>query len=143
MSKTNNQNKEFWRINLDEDVYQLIIDIQNQIKNDSKHLKISPSKIGNWIIKIFHQKYFKKEKEALIEAFFDKKEFINEYLKGLANDENLIQKMEEAIAHLRGIGGMGVTKGIVKSSKASEDNGLKQKKIKKMIGNEAVINSSV
>ncbi|MBF0361166.1 MAG: hypothetical protein HQK49_09150 [Oligoflexia bacterium] len=135
MSKTKTNNKEACRINLDEEVYQLVVDMQNQIKSESQHLKLSPYKLNNWIIKCFHQKYFKKEKEALIEAFFDRKEFVNEYLKSLSNDDKFIQKMEEALVQLRKIG-------ITGEHNFVGDNGLKQRKIKKILGDEAVTNNS-
>jgi len=78
------------RIIIDERAQQALSSMLETLKNEGKFIRINSSKLSSWIIYFFFEENFKKEKEKIISAHFNTKE----YLKGLASKIDVQEEAE-------------------------------------------------
>ncbi|MBF0298176.1 MAG: hypothetical protein HQK51_05615 [Oligoflexia bacterium] len=82
----------------------------DDLKNESKFLKMNITKLCEWIIDNYQNKYYQKEKQRIIEDHFNQKEFLKDALGGLSADEDVFKKIQDLINKTKNTNGNRVEK---------------------------------
>ena len=88
------------RLILDEGAISALSSMYEEMKNQ-KCIKITPSKLGSWIISEFHKSYFKRYKNKIKKEHFNSKEYLKTMMNTVDENENLEEVLRLALNNIK------------------------------------------
>lgn len=83
------------RVLLDEDAYKSLVTFLVEIKNSKKHIKVNEGRLVSEIVRHFFKKSYPKDKNILIEKFFDKQAFLKDLIVQSKSNEEMITSLKQ------------------------------------------------
>lgn len=84
------------RLILDEGAIAALSSMYEDMKNQ-KCIKITPSKLGSWIISEFYKSYFPRYKGKIAKEHFNSKEYLKKIMNNVDESENLEDVLRQAL----------------------------------------------
>lgn len=88
------------RLILDEGAISALSSMYEEMK-DQKCIKITPSKLGSWIISEFYKSYFSRYKGKIAKEHFNSKEYLKKIMNNVDENENLEDVLRQALNHIK------------------------------------------
>ena len=85
------------RINLTPRAAQALGEMLDETKRRGECVKTTASGLASWIVSHFKEKHFKKQRETICRAHFDRRAYLRNVLKGTENDEGLDEALRQAL----------------------------------------------
>ena len=88
------------RLILDEGAIAALSSMYEELK-DEKCIKITPSKLGSWIISEFFKSYFPRYKAKIIKEHFNSKEYLKNLALSLDDSDDLEQVLRDTLKEIK------------------------------------------
>lgn len=88
------------RLILDEGAITALSSMYEEMKNQ-KCIKITPSKLGSWIISEFYKSYFSRYKGKIKKEHFNSKEYLKTIMNTVDESENLEEVLRQALNNIK------------------------------------------
>lgn len=101
LRRKNMEKEKLKRINLPKAQANLLDEMLTTLKREESHLNINGSSLTAWILEAFYIKHFKREKQQIIDAHFNKKKFIEGGVHLAESEEELESFLNDALSKIR------------------------------------------
>jgi outer membrane PBP1 activator LpoA protein len=88
------------RLILDEGAIAALSSMYEEMKNQ-KCVKITPSKLGSWIISEFYKSFFSRYKGKIAKEHFNSKEYLKKMMSNVDENENLEDVLRQALNQIK------------------------------------------
>ena len=85
------------RIALDEKSVEAVLSMLENIRSRQSCVKINASQLVSWIVGNFYECHFERKKDAIIESFLNRREYLLEVVKKATNDGEVEQLLRDAL----------------------------------------------
>jgi len=87
------------RLILDEGAIAALSSMYEELK-DEKCIKITPSKLGSWIISEFKKSYFSQHKAKITKEHFNSKEYLKSLMENINDEDDLEEVLKSSLQKL-------------------------------------------
>ena len=88
------------RLILDEGAIAALSSMYEEMKNQ-KCIKITPSKLGSWIISEFYKSYFSRYKGKIAKEHFNSKEYLKKVVQTIDDDSDLEEILKSTLQQIK------------------------------------------